>query len=204
MLTWRGKERSRNWCNRQVTIFIRWPYHVGEEDKKVIDKEMKDFCYLGISKEGFPPYSSPVMLISWKVMQDNRVVIEFMNLNVRIAKNNLAYPSVRNTFSVLGNSMGEVLLVLDLKDAFHSLWHSEDSERYCEILPYFRSASYLYPRMPIGLDISPSIWQLYINAILECLQSRKHCETIMDDLLLFTPSKISHMTKLEDLLKTLL
>ena len=45
----------------------------------------------------------------------------------------------------------------------------------------------MYQRMPMGLNISPSIWQAYINAILECLQSRKHCEAIMDDLLLFTP-----------------
>ena len=58
--------------------------------------------------------------------------------------------------------------------------------------------------MPMGLNISPSIWQSYINAILECLQNRKHCEAIMDDLLLFTPSKKAHVTKLEDLLKTLL
>ena len=58
--------------------------------------------------------------------------------------------------------------------------------------------------MPMGLNISPSIWQSYINAILECLQSRKHCEAIMDDLLLFTPSKRVHMAKLEDLLKALL
>ena len=43
--------------------------------------------------------------------------------------------------------------------------------------------------MPMGLNISPSIWQSYINTILECLQSRKHCEAIMDDLLLSTPSK---------------
>ena len=57
--------------------------------------------------------------------------------------------------------------------------------------------------MPMGLNISPSIWQSYINAILECLQSRKHCEAIMDDLLLFTSSKKVHMAKLEDLLKVL-
>ena len=50
-------------------FFIR-PYHIREEDKKVIDKEMKCFCYLGILKEGFLPYVSPVMLISQKVMQD--------------------------------------------------------------------------------------------------------------------------------------
>ena len=56
----------------------------------------------------------------------------------------------------------------------------------------------------MGLNITPSIWQSYINAILECLQSRKHCEAIMDNLLLFTPSKKAHMAKLEDLLKALL
>ena len=58
--------------------------------------------------------------------------------------------------------------------------------------------------MPIGLNISPSIWQSYINVILDCLQSRKYCEAIMDDLSLFTPSKESHMNNLEDLLKALL
>ena len=123
---------------------------------------------------------------------------------MRIAKNNLAYPLVRNTFSVLGNSKCKVLPVLDLKDAFHSLRLSENSKRYCGILPYFGNSSYLYQRMPMGLNISPSIWQSYINVILDCLQSRKYCEAIMVDLLLFTPSKDSHMNKLEDLLKALL
>ena len=56
----------------------------------------------------------------------------------------------------------------------------------------------------MGLNISPSIWQTYINMILDCLQTRKYCKAIMDDLLLFTPSKETHMNKLEDLLKTLL
>ena len=38
-------------------FFIR-PYHTKEEDKALIDKEMKRLCYLGILKEGFSPYSS--------------------------------------------------------------------------------------------------------------------------------------------------
>ena len=184
-------------------FFIR-PYHVREEDKAFIDKEMKQLCYMGIPKEGFTAYSSPVMLISRKLTNNKRVVTDFRHLNVRIAKNNLAYQLVRDTFSVLGNSKCEVLSVLDLKDAFHSLRLSENSKRYCGILPYFGSSSYLYQRMPMGLNISPSIWQSYINAILGCLQSRKYCEVIMDYLLLFTPSKETHMNKLQDLLKALL
>ena len=104
-------------------------------------------------------------------------------------------------FSVLGSSKCEVLSVLYLKDAFHSLRLSDHSKKYCGILPYFGSTSYLYQRMPMGLNISPSIWQSYMNAILDCLQSKKCCEAFMDDLLLFTPSKSSHIAKLEDLLK---
>ena len=159
---------------------------------------------MGILKEGFSVYSSPVMLISRKLTKDKRVVTDFRHLNIRIAKNNLAYPLVRDMFSVLGSSKCEVLSVLGLKDAFHSLGLSENSKRYCGILPYFSSASYLYQRMPMGLNISPSIWQSYINAILDCLQNSKYCKAIMDDLLLFTPSKGSCMDKLEDLLKALL
>ena len=123
---------------------------------------------------------------------------------MRIAKNNLAYPLVRDTFSVLGNSKCEGLSVLDLKDAFHSLRLSENSRKYCGILPYFGSSSYLYQRMLLGLNMLPSIWQSYINAILDFLQSKKYCEAIIDDLILLTPSKQSHMNKLEDILSALL
>ena len=165
---------------------------------------MRHLCYLGILKEGFSPYSSLVMLISRKVTQDKRVGTDLGHLNGRIAKNNLASPLVRDTFSVLGNSRCSILSVLDLKDAFHSLRLLEDLKRYCSILPYFGSTSYIYQRMPMGLNISPSIWQSYINAILECLQKRKHCKAIMDNLLLFTPLERAHMAKLQDLLKALL
>ena len=47
-------------------FFIR-PYHVKEEDRVVLDKEMRRLYYLGILKEGFSAYLSPVMLISRKM-----------------------------------------------------------------------------------------------------------------------------------------
>ena len=183
-------------------FFIR-PFHAREEDKAILHKEMKRLCYLGVLKEVFSAYSSPVILISRKLMQDKRVVTDFRQLNMKIAKNNLAYPLLKDTFTMLGSSKCEVMSMLDLKDAFHSLRLTESSKKYCGILPYFGSASYLYQRMPMGLNISPAVWQSYINAILNCLTSRKYCEAIMDDLLLFTPSKEAHYYKLEELLKAL-
>ena len=93
---------------------------------------------------------------------DKRVVTDFRHLNMRIAKNNLAYPLLRDTFVLLGSSKCEGMSVLDLKDAFHSLRLLETSQKCCGILPYFGNASYLYQRMPMGLKVSPPTWQSYI------------------------------------------
>ena len=124
-------------------------YEKLEKRLKYLHKILQDFktlCYMAILKEGFSAYSSPMMLISRRLSKDKRVVTDFRHLKVRIAKNNLTYPLVMDMFSVLGNSKCEVLSVLDLKDVFHLLRLSENSKRYCGILRYFCSSSYLYQR----------------------------------------------------------
>ena len=75
--------------------------------------------------------------------QDKRVVTDFRHLNMRIAKINLAYPLIKDTFTMLDSSKCEVMSVLDLKDAFHSLRLTEGSKKYCGILPYFGTESHL-------------------------------------------------------------
>ena len=67
--------------------------------------------------------------------QDKRVVADFRHLNMHTAKNNLAYPLWKDTFSMLGSSKCEVMSVLDLNDAFHSLQLAENSTKFCGILP---------------------------------------------------------------------
>ena len=145
---------------------------------------------MGILKEGFPAYSSPAMLISRKMTKDKRVVTDFRHFNMCISKNNLAYPLLKDTFSMLGSSKCEVKSILDLKDAFHSLQLTKNSKKFCGILPNFGSPSYLYSKEAMGLNNSPPTWQSYINAILNCLQRRKYCEAIMDAPVAFHPNHI--------------
>ena len=76
---------------------------------------------LGILKEGFTAYSSPVTLISRKVTQDKRIVTDFRHMKIRIAKNSPAYHLLKGKILVLESSRCEVLSILDLKAAFHSL-----------------------------------------------------------------------------------
>ena len=84
----------------KIPFFIR-AFHAREKDKAILDKEMKRLCYLGILKQGFSSYSSPVMLISRKMTQDKRVMTDFRHLNMKIAKNNLAYPLLKDMFTLL-------------------------------------------------------------------------------------------------------
>ena len=72
------------------------------------------------------------MLISRKRAQDKRVVTDFRHLNMCIAKSNLAYLLLKETFTLLGSSRCEVLSVLDLKDAFHLLRLTENSKSSVE------------------------------------------------------------------------
>ena len=91
---------------------------------KVEKTQVRDVLYK--YKDAF----NPVMLISRKMTQDKRVVLDFRHLNMHIAKNNLAYPLLKDTFSVLGSSKCEVLSVLNLKDAFHSLQLTENLKNF--------------------------------------------------------------------------
>ena len=121
---------------------------------------MKQLCYMGIVKEGFSGYSSPVMLISRKLTKDNRIVTDFRHLNVRKQKTIWCIFS-SDTFSVLGSPKCEVLLVLDLKDAFHILWLSEIQRNIVEY-------SHILAAHPIY--IRESLWDwtfplLYVNHI---------------------------------------
>ena len=46
------------------------PFHAREEDKALLDKEMKRLCNLGILREGCSAYTSPVMLVNRKLTKD--------------------------------------------------------------------------------------------------------------------------------------
>ena len=52
------------------------------------------------------------MIISRKVMKDKRAITDVRHLDVKIAKDNLAYPLFKDIFSVVGSSICEMLLVV--------------------------------------------------------------------------------------------
>ena len=184
-------------------FFIR-PYPCSESDKDHIDAQMKKGCLLGILKKGMTSYSSPIMLIPRKQGGIPRIVTDFRHLNSRLVVLQPSIPLVRDAIQIIGASGCEVISLIDLRDAYHTLPLSEESKKYCGITPYYGSSTYIYQRLGMGLSVSPAIWQNFIQTVLEEIPDyRKHYLAIMDDIMIH--SKISdHMGLIVKLFKALI
>ena len=187
----------------ETPFFIR-AFPIKENDKDIVDKEMRTDCLLGILKKGMSSYSSRIMLIPRKLSRIPRIVTDFRHLNSRLVTLQPSIPLIRDAFQILGASGCEILSLADLRDAYHTLKLSERSKKFCGITPYYGSDSYLYQRLGMGLSVSSAIWQNFIQKVLqEIPYHRKNHLAIMDDCLVFS-KKYNHLKHLTDLFKALI
>ena len=152
-------------------FFVR-PYNIREDQKPIIQKEMDRLEKLGIIRKGLTGYSSPVLLVKRKQQNLYRVVTDFRVLNERLVRVNHAFPIVHDCLEAIGASKCEVMSVLDLRDAYHTLPLAEESQKYCGLTPYYGSPTYVYLRMGMGMSCSPVLWQQFVHIIWEQLPNK--------------------------------
>ncbi|MCG8625369.1 MAG: RNA-directed DNA polymerase, partial [Proteobacteria bacterium] len=177
--------------------------NVREDLKPIIQKEMDRLERLGIIKKGLTGYSSPVLLVKRKQQNLYRVVTDFRILNERLVRVNHAFPIVKDCLEAIGASKCEVMSVLDLRDAYHTLPLAEESQKYCGITPYYGCSTYVYLRMGMGMSCSPALWQQFIHIIWEELPNKERYKIIMDDILIFS-TKEQHWEDLQNLFAVLI
>ena len=183
-------------------FFVR-PYNVCEDLKPVIQKEMDRLEKLGIIKKRLMGYSSPVLLVKRKQQNLYRVVTDFRVLNEHLVRVNYAFLIVHDCLEAIGASKCEVMSVLDLRDAYHTLPLSKESQKYCGITPYYGCPTYVYLRMGMGMSCSPALWQQFVHIIWEELPNKERYKIIMDDILIFS-MKEQHWEDLDNLFKVLI
>ena len=183
-------------------FFVR-PYNIQEDQKPIIQKEMDRLEKLGIIRKGLTGYSSPVLLVKRKQQNLYRVVTDFRVLNERLVRVNHAFPIVCDCLEAIGASKCEVMSVLDLRDAYHTLPLAEESQKYCGLTPYYGSPTYVYLRMGMGMSCSPALWQQFVHIIWEQLPNKERYKIIMDDILIFS-TKEQHWEDLANLFKVLI
>lgn len=178
------------------------PYNLPEPLKPVMDKEISKLVKLGILKKGCSAYSSPCMLIKKPHSDEYRFVSDFRHLNKRIVTAQQNYMSLQQVLAKLGRYNSSVLSIIDLKSAFHTLQLSEHSQKYTGICPYPGALMYQYQRLPMGLNVSPALWQQKMNEILATIPDvEQFCVAIHDDCIIFSRSEEEHMNHLRSILQ---
>ena len=145
----------------ETPFFVR-PYPMREEQKK-----MDRLKHLGIIHKGLTGYSSLVVLGKQKNQNLYRVRSDFCILNETLVKINHAFPLVRDCIEQLGRKKCHYLSTIDLRDAFHTLRLALSSQKYCRITPYYRSPTYHYLCMGMGMSVSPQIWQQFVDLVFQ-------------------------------------
>ena len=132
-----------------------------------------------------------------------RVVTDFRVLNERLVRVNHAFLIVCDCLEAIGASKCEVMSVLDLRDAYHSLPLAAESQKYCGITPYYGSPTYVYLCMGMGMSCSPELWQQFVHVIWEELPNKERYKIIMDDIIIFS-TKEQHWEDLPNLFAVLI
>ena len=78
---------------------------------------------------------------------------DFRILNEKLVKINHAFPLVRDCIEQLGRKKCHYLSMINLRDAFHTLCLALSSQKYCGITLYYRSPTYHYLRMGMGISV---------------------------------------------------
>ena len=113
------------------------------------------------------------------------------------------FPLYCDCLEAIGASKCEVMSVLDLRDAYHTLPLAEESQKYCGLTPYYGSPTYVYLRMGMGMSCSPALWQQFVHIIWEQLPNKERYKIIMDDILIFS-TKEEHWEDLANLFEVLI
>ena len=118
----------------ELPFFVR-PFPLSETDKGFMDEQMERLVSLGILSKNGTSHTSPVMLITRKLTNGKRPVVDSHLLNTRILQRNTLIPLMKDVLSILGNSKCEVMPCVDIKDAYHLIPLTEKSKEYCGMLP---------------------------------------------------------------------
>ena len=168
-----------------------------------MDEQMERLVLLGILSKKGTSHTSPVMLITRKITNDKRPVVDFQLLNMRILRRNTSIPLMKDVLSIWGNSKCELMSCVDIKDAYHSIPLTKKSKEYCGILPYLVVQFIGMKCCQWGYACAPQIWMDYITLILGEFEDKAKYITIMYDLLIHS-TKAEHWLLVEQLLQSMI
>ena len=89
--------------NYKTPFYIR-SFPIKEEEKIIVEREMRKGCLLGILRKSLSIYSSLIMLIPWKLSGIPCIITDFRHLDSGHVRLNCSFPLVRDAIQIIGAS----------------------------------------------------------------------------------------------------
>ena len=185
-------------------LFIR-PYVTSPADKEVMLKEVEKLVKMGILKKARTSYLSPLLLVRHPVTKKPRVVTDFRKLNELIKKEHVPVPMARDAVDAIGRSEAKFITILDIKAAYHSLLLAAECQDFTGVCPFPGGPTYKYSRVPMGLRISGSQFNQYMENIMDrdLPNWRDFLFIIQDDMAIHSKTEQEHIRHIEKVLKVI-
>ena len=185
-------------------LFVR-PYVTSTADKEVMLKEVEKLVKMGILKKARTSYLSPLLLVRHPVTRKPRLVTDFRKLNELIKKEHVPVPMTRDAVDAIGRSEAKYITILDIKAAYHSLLLAEECQEFTGVCPFPGGPTYKYSRVPMGLRISGSQFNQYMENIMDrdLPNWRDYLFIIQDDMAIHSRTEKEHISHIEKILKVI-
>ena len=165
--------------------------------KDQVNSELDNLLKLGvISPVQFSSWAAPIVPVL-KKSGKTRICGDYkLTINQASPTDSYPLPIIEEIFANL--SGGTLFSKLDLANAFHQLPLDDDSKEYLTINT--QRGLFEYNRLPFGVASAPSIFQRYIDSV---LQGMTHVSAYIDDIIVTGPTVEEHLQNLEEVLKRL-
>lgn len=140
--------------------------------------------------------ASPVFLVPKKERGVFRAVVDFTGLNTVTEPAIWPMPRVNDVLQQLAQS--RVFSTLDLSSAYMQLPLSLGAQQLCAVVTPF--GMYRFRRLPLGLKQAPGIFQAALSRVIVDLTGVLN---YLDDIVVFSADRASHLRTLEEVLRRL-
>lgn len=172
------------------------PRRLSYADRLIVEATIKKLLTAGHIRPSNSPYSFPLVLPP-KKNGEKRMCVDYRPLNKIMVRDGYPLPLIDDCLERLEGK--RYFSVLDLKNAYHQLEVARECIPYTAFVTPF--GQYEYLRLPYGLKIGPSVFQRFMNWVLQSFIEERVVVVYMDDVTIATTTIPEHLDVLKRLLR---
>ena len=171
-------------------------YPLGPAQQEFASQFVQELLEAGMIQESSSPYNAPILVVPKPGKNQWRLTIDYRKLNEKIVKNRYPLPRIENLLQSVSHC--NYFTVMDLYSGFYQMGVHPESRP----VTAFSTASghYEWTVLPMGLTISPPLFQKEMNYTLQCIPG---VYVYIDDILIATANWDQHLTALRAVFKAL-